>query len=312
MNNLLILDKNAVEYEEELRGRSLPELDIINSGEINCSNESLQKADIILGEPNKVAKILDHAKNLKWVQSSFAGIEQLCKPAQRTDYTLTGVKEVFGQLISEYVFAYILAFERNLFETKSNQNNSIWKDFPYRSLAEIKIGVCGLGSIGKHVAKTASYFKMNVNGLKRTFNDVEHVKHVYNLSNINKFVSELDYLVITLPCTASTTHLINRSVISNMKKSAVLINVGRGSTIVEDDLIKALQNKTLRAAVLDVFENEPLSPQSPLWKMDNVIVTPHNSARSFPVDIADIFEENYLNFINNRSMKYVIDFKTGY
>ncbi|HJO95977.1 MAG TPA: D-2-hydroxyacid dehydrogenase [Victivallales bacterium] len=312
MNYLLILDNNADEYANELRKRSLPDLKLVSLDSADYSNDIIQKINIILGEPGKIAKVLNHTDKLKWVQSSFAGVESLCKPGLKINYTLTGVKEVFGPLISEYVFAYILAFERNLFELKSNQSNFIWENLPYRSIAGIKIGICGLGSIGKHVAKTASYFKMNVTGLKRITGNVENVEQVYALSDLSKFVSKLDYLVITLPCTPATKHLINNHILSNMKKSAVIINVGRGSSIVEADLITALQNKMLRAAVLDVFEYEPLSVHSPLWKMENVIITPHNSARSFPVDIADIFEDNYLNFINNRPLKYVVDFTRGY
>ena len=312
MNYLLILAENAKEFEKELKTRNLQNLEIMSSDGTNCSDSLIRKADIILGQPNLVAKILDKAENLKWLQSSFAGVEILCEPDKRTDYTLTGVKDIFGPLISEYVFAYILALERNLFQTRNNQFNSIWKNIPYRSLERVKIGICGLGSIGQHLAKTSSFFNMKVSGLKRSFSDVDYVEKVYTLSNINSFVTDLDYLVITLPCTPETKYLIDKSILSKMKQSAVLINVGRGSVIVEEDLIETLQNRKLRAAVLDVFEHEPLSANSPLWKMENTIITPHNSATTFPIDIANIFENNYLNFTTNKPLNYIIDFERGY
>jgi phosphoglycerate dehydrogenase-like enzyme len=312
MNNVLILAPNAKDYKKELRTRYLPNLELMSSDGTYCSENLIKKANIILGEPNLVAQILDKAEQLKWVQSSFAGVEVLCDPSQRTDYTLTGVKDIFGPLISEYVFAYILALERNIFQTRKNQFNSIWKSFPYRSLTEVKIGICGLGSIGQHLAMTASYFKMKVSGLKRSPTEVDYVEKVYTISDINSFVTDLDYLIITLPSTAETKHLIDKSILRQMKPSAVLINVGRGSVIVENDLIEALQNSKLRTAILDVFEHEPLSESSPLWKMENAIITPHNSAITFPKDIADIFEVNYLNYIKNKPLKYIVDFERGY
>jgi len=312
MNKLLIVSRYAKEYEEEFKTRSLPALKVMSLDRTYSPNKYIEEANIILGEPSKIAKILSQANQLKWVQSIFAGVELLCKTEQRTDYTLTGVKEVFGPLMSEYVFTYILGLEKNIFQTRENQYNSIWKNLPSKSLAGIKIGILGLGSIGKHIAKTASHFNMNVTGLKRSPGDVEYVKNVFKPSEINKFISDLDYLVITLPCTSATKNIIDKSVLNHMKKSAVLINVGRGSTIVEEDLIASLQNKMLRAAVLDVFETEPLPKNNPLWKMKNVIVTPHNSALSIPKDIVNVFEENYLNLINNKPLKYIVDFTKGY
>ena len=312
MNNLLILDQNAKEYERKLKKLALPNLKLISSISTSCSINHIQKANIILGQPNLVAQILEHANQLEWMQSTFAGVEDLCKQDKKTDYTLTGVKEIFGPLISEYVFAYILAIERNIFQTQVNQQDSSWISLSYRSLAGIRIGIFGLGSIGKHVAKTASYFRMKVTGLKRSSGEVEYVDQVFDLSKLDRFVEELDYLIITLPDTPDTKHIIDKSILSQMKKSAVIINVGRGSVIVEDDLAAALQNDRLRATVLDVFDHEPLSIDSPLWKMKNTIVTPHNAALSFPEDIIKIFIDNYMNFINNRPLKYIVNFKLGY
>jgi phosphoglycerate dehydrogenase-like enzyme len=122
----------------------------------------------------------------------------------------------------------------------------------------------------------------------------------------------LDYLVLVLPRTAATTGLINYEALKKMKPSAVIINVGRGNVIVAADLIRALKNRLIRAAVLDVFEEEPLPADSPLWGLTNAFITPHNSALSFPRDIIQIFYQNYQRFLENKPLYYVVDFKRGY
>ena len=312
MNKLLILDIDPEAYASEVVQRGLRDLNVIPCADISKTQDILSDVNIILGQPRRIVKALESTPNVAWVQSTFAGIEPFCQPGIRTDYILTGVKNVFGPLMREFVFAYIFALERSLFETFENQRAARWKPIPYRSIAGLTLGVCGLGSIGCRIAETASHFGMRVFGLNRSADPVEQVERVYGCSELHEFVSELDYLVIALPHTSDTHHLIDGAVFSNMKDTAVLINVGRGSTVQEEDLIASLQNGSIRAAVLDVFEQEPLPETSPLWKMDNVIITPHNSAFSFPSQIVDIFQENYLRFVENLPLKYVIDLAREY
>ncbi|MCP4297911.1 MAG: D-2-hydroxyacid dehydrogenase, partial [Proteobacteria bacterium] len=107
-------------------------------------------------------------------------------------------------------------------------------------------------------------------------------------------------------------HLFDYSAFQQMQPGSIFINVGRGSAVAEEDLIRALEEGLIRAAVLDVFEEEPLSPESPLWQMKNVFVTPHNAAVTFPKDIVSIFADNYTRFIKNKPMEFVIDFDRGY
>ncbi len=313
MNKLLILTKKAKAYETLLRNRNLPDLELYPAESPDQGRRFIGDSNIILGVPMMVAELLAEAEQLLWVQSTYAGIESLCAPGLRTDYLLTGVKGVFGPLMSEYVFAYILAFERHLFEIRQNQKKSFWKDIPYRSLKGLTIGICGLGSIGLHIAETAFCFGMRVRGLRRSrVVDVPKTEKVYPSAELHDFLKALDYLVITLPDTFETRRLFTIDIIQKMKPSAVLINIGRGAVVVENDLIHALQTQTIRGAILDVFEDEPLSKTSPLWNMPNVIVTPHNAGISFPADIVKIFCDNYKRFLNKRPLKYAVDFKKGY
>ena len=312
MKNLLIIEENADEYAKELRKRPLADLEVSISEGSNPTDPVVRDANIILGRPDLVAKILGQAERLEWVQSSFAGIEPFCAPNLRKDYILTGVKDVFGPLMSEYVFGYILALERNIFAARENQKQSHWRNIPYRGLAGLTIGICGLGSIGRHIASTASHFRMRVLGLSRSAAPTPYVERVFGPSEIAEFANHLDYLVAALPNTPSTKHLISAEVFKNLQKSAVLINVGRGMTVDEDALVKALRDGKLRAAVLDVFDTEPLPSHSLLWKLENAYVTPHNSALTFPKDIADIFCDNYERFRSREPLKYLINLERGY
>jgi phosphoglycerate dehydrogenase-like enzyme len=312
MNKLLIISKTAGEYAQELGKRDLPELEISICYGSNACESLIREANIILGQPALISGILHRAEQLEWVQSSFAGIEPLCQTGLRTDYTLTGVKDVFGPLMSEYVFAYILALERNIFATRVNQKQKVWGQIPYRSLAGLTMGICGLGSIGRHIALTASHFKMRVLGLSRSAAQTPSVEMVFGPSDINAFVAQSDYIIVVLPNTPSTKGIINADVLNNFKPSSVLINVGRGAAIDEGALAAALGKGRLCAAVLDVFTTEPLPEESPFWELENAYVTPHNAAISFTKEIVDIFSVNYQRYLSGKPLKFIIDLERGY
>jgi len=312
MNRLLVLTEDNDDYGKLLKERGLPDIEIVIASDEGHVRESIRRSNIILGEPDMVAKVLDQAKCLQWVQSTYAGVEPLCEKNLRRDYVLTGVKDVFGPLMNQYVFAYILSLERHLFETRQNQENRAWIHIPYRSLVGLTLGICGLGSIGKHVAQTASHFGMRVVAYKKTPKELPYLERVYTGSSFEEFLGILDYLVLVLPHTVETTDLINSKTLEKMKASAVLINIGRGNVIVEPDLVRALKGSAIRAAVLDVFREEPLAAESALWALPNAFITPHNAAVSFPRDIIRIFYDNYQRFLEKQTLQYVIDFKKGY
>ena len=312
MNTLLVLDSDAATYVAALKERKLNDLVIHSANDPDAAGEHIEKADIILARPAYAALLLERAKKLRWLQSTFAGIEPLCCEGLRTDYILTGVKDVFGRLMSEYVFAYILARERSLFETKTNQDNKEWAPIPYQGLENLTIGIIGLGSIGKSIAATAAHFGMQVLGLKRTHDTVDKVNQLFLPSEKAVFLPLVDYLVVTLPATEQTTNFLDLADLKLMKPTSTLVSVGRGSNIDQDGLISALQRKYIGGAVLDVFQQEPLPATSPLWDMPNVYITPHNSAFSFPAQITSLFCENYTRFLSGNKLKYIVEFANGY
>ena len=312
MNSILILDKDAPTYLAELELQNLADHDISATSELEEALEMVEQADIIFGQPALIADVLSNAGRLRWVQSTFAGVEPLCRKGLRTDYQLTGVKDIFGTLMREYVLGYILARERSLFKTYENQQHKVWHRIKYRSLADITIGIVGLGSIGKSIAGAADHFDMRVLGMKRTEDEIDGIERLFLPDQIDEFLPQLDYLLLVLPDTPESRNFITRKELGLMKKEAVVINVGRGVTIDQNDLIDALATRQIGGAILDVFDEEPLPPDNPLWRMENVIVTPHNSAYSFPTQVTKIFTENYHRFIEGRPLRYQVDFERGY
>jgi phosphoglycerate dehydrogenase-like enzyme len=214
--------------------------------------------------------------------------------------------------MSEYVFSYIVSIERHTFDLYRNQQNRIWQKIPYKSIRNRLIGICGLGSIGKHLAQTANHFGMRVWGYKMKRENVRGVERVFTQSEFRDFLSGPDYIIITLPSTPETYHLFDHAALESMKSSTILINIGRGNVVMEKALIQALQGKKIGGAVLDVFEEEPLPAESPLWHLPNVFITPHISGYSFPSDIVTIFAENYRRFLAGNPMLYPVEFKRGY
>ena len=312
MNKLLILDDDASTYLAEISKRNLPKIEIVSALDIPEAQKHAPFVNIIFGKPALVASILSETKRLQWVQSTFAGVEPLCKPDLPNNYLLTGVKDLFGSLMREYVFGYILARERSILATDRNQQRKIWHRIKYRSLADITIGIVGLGSIGKEIALTARHFDMKILGMKRTPDNVDFIDRLYLPSELDEFLPQLDYVVLILPDTAESRDFITIRELNLMKKSAVLVNVGRGATVNQKDLIAALDSERIGGAILDVFEEEPLPSDSPLWSMENVMLTPHNSAYSFPEQVTDIFCENYMSFVNGSPLDCVVDFNRGY
>lgn len=311
-NRLLILTENPGQYAELIERLDFSGLEFIACDRAGDAKNHAGNCNIILGEPDRIAPVLGIAENLQWIQSTYAGVEVLVTPSQRTDYLLTGVKDLFGPLMSEYVFAYILALERNIFQTYENQQERLWQDMPYKSLKGTLLGICGLGSIGRHIALTGKHFGMDVWGYKRSYEELPEVNRLFTQASFREFLAHPDYIVITLPNTPESFHLFDYGSFQAMKRSAVLVNVGRGPVVSESALVRALEEKLIRGAVLDVFEEEPLSKDSNLWGLPNVFITPHNSAYSFPEDIVNIFAENYRLFVTGEPLNNVVDFDRGY
>lgn len=274
--------------------------------------EQIANTQLLLAQPAWVAPHLSLAKNLTWMQSTFAGIEPLVVKGCRTDYVLTGVKDIFGPLMSEYVFSAVLAHTRHAPYYRHCQSQGLWQPKPYKALAGQHMAVIGLGSIGRHLVRTAQHFGLQVLGVNRTGQAVDGLDDVIALSELGGRLNEMDFIVLALPATPASCNLVNTEFLRELKSTALLINVGRGALVDEEALVCALSEARLAAAVLDVFKQEPLPIQHPFWKLPNLHITPHNAAVTFPQDIARIFCENYGCYLDGKPLQYVVDFDRGY
>lgn len=266
---------------------------------------------IVLGQPDLVADALPDMPGVKWVQSTWAGVTPLLDTGRR-DFLLTGVKGVFGPQMAEYVFGTLLARELRLEERRAYQRRHEWWDAPSGTLDGKTLGVMGTGSIGRHIAGVAPGFGMRAVGFSRSGAGVEGFERVYSREGLHAFLAEADYVVSVLPDTPATTGLLDADAFRAMQSTACLVNVGRGSVVDEDALVAALEAGELAGAVLDVFREEPLPADHPLWDAPGVLITAHMAARSMPQDIARIFVENYRRYVNGGELLYRIDFERGY
>ena len=312
MHKLLILSRQAEEYQHLLELVKLPEIQIVSATGVDKAKAFDSDFEIVFGDPRLMPDLLARLPRLRWVQSMYAGVELLLDPSLRRDYVLTNARDVFGSLMSEYVFGYLLLIERRIFERYQAQQEHRWDGSTTGMLRGKTIGLLGVGSIGSHLARTAKFFEMNVRGYTRSSESYPDVDVYFHGDHLLDFAKGLDYLVSVLPNTSATRHIVDADLLEALPPHAVFVNVGRGSALDESALIHALETKKIAAAVLDVFEQEPLPKKHPFWNTPNLLLTFHTSAPSLPEDIAKLFIENYHRFVNNEELMYRVDFIRGY
>jgi phosphoglycerate dehydrogenase-like enzyme len=266
---------------------------------------------VIFGNPDMIATVLPTMPTVNWVQSSWAGVTPLLQIDYR-DYVLTGVKDVFGPQMSEYTMGYLLAHELKVARRLEAQREHSWLRDISGTLAGRRLGIMGTGSIGQHVAKTAGVFGIKVTGLSRSGNAAPGFDKVMPVGQLHEFLAGCDYLLSTLPQTNDTGNLLDAAALARLPEHAYFINVGRSNVVDDDALINALRNGKLAGAALDVFDEEPIPKDSPLWDAPNLSITAHVAAISHPLLIVPIFIDNYRRYKDGQPLKHVIDFATGY
>ncbi|MGI2148599.1 D-2-hydroxyacid dehydrogenase [Shewanella baltica] len=309
-HKLLLLTKANQQYRDLIEAQELPDLEILDDNPAGIID-----ADIWLAEPKLAAPLLPHAKNLQWLQSSFAGIDDLMSPRGRKDYQLTNIKGIFGPLMSEFVFGYLLAHIRSHGFYRQQQQQKQWQVQPpirHSSLQGMRLLLLGTGSIAQHLAQTAKHFGMHVTGINRSGNTVEGFDAIEAMANLAQTLTQADVVVNLLPSTPATQSLLNADTLGKLKDDAVLFNVGRGDALDLDALNVQLIAKPAQQAILDVCAQEPLPNSHPIWERENAIITPHISAPSHPAQIVEIFSQNYRRYIIGEPLQNRIDFSKGY
>lgn len=266
------------------------------------------------------------APNLRWLQAAGAGVDGL-RPSgilePESGVQVTTAVGIHATIISEYVFASMLMFNRSWPEMVRLQDRHIWPrsanwyNLGGRELADQTLGIVGLGHIGRRIAQLARAFGMRVLATRRSWDEQASdpdVDQGYPLLHLHEMLSQCDYIVIAVPLTAQTEGIIGEAELKVMRKHAYLVNIARGRVIDEQALIRALQEGGIGGAGLDVADQEPLPPDSPLFSLPNVILTPHISGLSVNYDkrLTALFAENLRRYRAGQPLRNLYDPVLGY
>lgn len=266
-------------------------------------------------------RLLARAPDLRWVHSAGAGVERLMTPTGRTRaLTITNGRGVFSRPIAEYVVMMLLAVNRRLPQLLELAAERTWQPLEGRELRDTTVGIVGFGSIGRAIAEMAAPFGPRILATRRSGGlrpDDDPPPVGVELGGPETFgdvIAAADFVILALPLTPETEDLVDDRVLARMKRSAWLVNVARGSLIVERALLRALREGTIGGAILDTFREEPLAPDSAFYGLPNVIVTPHTSWSSSRVMTAtvELFAENLRRYAAGEPLLNKVDPGVGY
>lgn len=296
-----------------------PDYEVIDGFSDSTLNFPAADIEIVYGWSSAKSDFLLENKDshLKWIQAKSAGVDTMnLSLLNEKNIILTNASGIHGVPIAESVFGMLLADTRGIKKAINQQTNKVWSQT--ESLVELKgktIMIIGMGQVGKEVARLAQAFGLNVIGVNRSGNPVTEVSEIIKQDQIPKHIKRADFVVNILPLTSETTNYYDDSFFTSMKKGAGFINVGRGPSVDTDALIRQIKNGQIGFAGLDVFKEEPLAKDSPLWDLPEVLITPHISgvAEHFKKRLFAIFEENLTAYVAGEELpRNVIDYKHNY
>jgi phosphoglycerate dehydrogenase-like enzyme len=220
--------------------------------------------------------VLEKGKKLRWIQALGTGVDGIVdRPPFREDVLVTNMHGLHGDSVPEAAIMLMLALARDLPRAMRNRNARKWERYPSQLMKGKTVGIFGVGAIARSLAPKCRSFGMKVIGITSAMRGVEGFDRMVRRDDLEATVGELDFLVLLTPYTAETRGIVGAKVLAAMKPSAFLVNLARGGIVDEEALLRALSEKRLAGAALDVFAEEPLPGDHPFWSMDNVIVTPH-------------------------------------
>jgi len=284
----------------------------------------LDDIEVMLRGPLPAAtfeRILVRAPRLAWVHSATAGVERLLVPAAAgRGLVITNARGVFSDPIAEYVLMMILAIIRRLPQLLELQRERTWQPLPATEMRDTTVGIVGLGSIGRAVASLSLGFGARVVAIRRSGAagpadaTTAGIERIMRPDQLPELLAESDMVVLAMPLTGDTTDLFDARMLARMRPGSWLINVARGGLVNERALIGALRDGPMAGAVLDAFREEPLPPDSPLYGLPNLIVTPHTSWTSGRVldRTIELFRVNLIRYIAGEPLLNIVDTTKGY
>lgn len=302
----------------------------------DITTQHWQEAEILY--TGSVFPPADAMPKLKWIQSHYAGVDELLKQPivqQNRDVLITSTRGIHATKIAEYVIGMFIALGHRFPQMQDASRKKEWSYDRHQRFLPFELrgataGIVGYGSIGREVARLAKCFGMTVLAAKRNVKQVEETDHytaegtgdkyggsfdrLYPPQALATMVRDCDFVVITTPLTDKTRNLYNEKVIEAMKPGSYLVNVGRGGVLDEIALVAALKSGHLAGAALDVFETEPLPEDHPLWTAPNIIITPHigGNMPAYNQRAAEIFEENLKRYLERKPLLNLVDREEGY
>jgi phosphoglycerate dehydrogenase-like enzyme len=300
---VLIYDVRGERYRA-LLGKRFPAIEFHIGHELHEVEGVIGKIDAIFGLGHHIPPaLIAKAKNLRWVQALTTGTETLTAPGVLPPHVvLTSTRGIHGPQMSELAFLNMIALARNFKKNLENQATAKWEQWGQPILEGRTIVIVGMGLLAEHLAERCKLFGMTVIGVSSGRTSAPHFDEVHPRSELTKVAAHADFLMLLVPYSPETHHLISRDVIAAMKPSAFLINLARGGVLDETALIEYLQAGKIAGAGIDVFSKMPLPPNNPLWRMPNVIITPNIGGRSdnFLEQTMTVLEPNLQAFIDGR------------
>jgi phosphoglycerate dehydrogenase-like enzyme len=279
----------------------------------------LGSAEVFFGLPGDtgagLAAAVPIAPRLRWVQGTAAGAGEQVRAAELRDDDLARIafttsSGIHGSQLAEFAMLGLLAFNKDLPRLLRDKADRHWDHYPVRELAGQTVLIVGLGSIGEEIARRAKAFGMRVVGLNRSGgSDSPQVDEMHAIGSLDELLPEADAVILALPSTHETARLLDARAIGLIRDGAVFVNVGRGTVVDEAALAAALAAGRIRGAALDVFATEPLPPDSPLWDLPNVLISPHTAALSIHENarIVELFCENLRRYLAGEQLLNRVD-----
>jgi phosphoglycerate dehydrogenase-like enzyme len=292
--------------------RAERDLDLVAGEDVDTLRRALREraADAIVLAPRNASKLVElwqEAQHVRWIHALSAGVETLPFDLLRSSsVVVTNSRGLYADALGEFAIAAMLWFAKDLRRLAEQQRERRWEPFTVQRLEGRTVGIVGYGGIGQAIGRRAAAMGMRVLSVRR--------RQEFGDPTLDEVLAEADYVVLATPLTPATHRLLTRERLASMRPDAVLINVSRGAVLDEAALAGLLREGRIRGAALDVFETEPLPEASPLWALDNVLVSPHSADRT-----ADSHEramafylENLSRFRRGEPLENVVDKEAGY
>ena len=259
------------------------------------------------------AGVFSQFKNLKVIASLGAGVHHILKDETiAKDIQITRiVDQQLQKDMASFVLTQCLNINRNIFQYLRQQENKEWKLSTYRTPEETKVGILGMGVLGKSAGELLQQNGFQVLGWSRSKKEIDNIK-TYEASELDQFLSKTDILVCLLPITKATIGIVNHEMFKKLPKESSFVNVARGELVEDADLLKALDTNQLNWAVLDVFKEEPLPKDHLFWEHPKVIITPHAASLTNPKTASKQLTENYLRLKQGKNIQNVVNRERGY